>query len=228
MLEEIATDIWGLRSELRAVPGVYLPLRTTIVRLSDGGLLLHAPIRLDDAQAAAVDRLGPVRHIVAPSGFHHLFAGHAKARWPAAVLTVSPRVVKKRLDLTAEAVLGQGPCPWPAAELTPLEFEGMPALREFAFFHGATGSVLLTDAVFNIAQEKGFLAPLWFRIWGTHHKFAQSGLFRLAIKDKAAAAASARRILAWDIKRVIPCHGEVLAEDAQARLAAAFAPMLGA
>jgi len=80
-LRALARDLWCLDADLRVQAGFHLPIRMTVIRLADGGLWLHSPVAIDEATAAAIDALGPVRHIVAPNLLHHLFAGAAAERW---------------------------------------------------------------------------------------------------------------------------------------------------
>ncbi len=200
-----------MRSRLRVAPGLWFPLRTTVVVLSDGGLVLHSPLDFDAEAAAAIDALGPVRAIVAPSAFHHLFAGHAAARWPAAELWVSPGIPKKRPDLRPTGVLGQGR-PFFADELVPIEILGMPRVREFVFHHVRSRTLLVTDLVFNIHHFETALSHVYFALTGVSRRLAQSPVFRLGVVDKVAAASSARAVLALAVERVVPCHGEVCAD----------------
>ncbi|MEJ2458635.1 MAG: DUF4336 domain-containing protein [Novosphingobium sp.] len=52
---------------------VPFPTRMTVVRLSDGALWVHSPIAPDEDLFAAVDALGPVRHLVAPNSIHYWY-----------------------------------------------------------------------------------------------------------------------------------------------------------
>jgi len=44
------------------------------VKLSDGSLWVHSPVKLDPELKAAMDALGPVKHIVTPNFEHNKFA----------------------------------------------------------------------------------------------------------------------------------------------------------
>ena len=45
-----------------------------VIRLADGGLLIHSPARLSSELRAALDRLGEVRFVVPTSELHgHLY-----------------------------------------------------------------------------------------------------------------------------------------------------------
>ena len=66
-LVTLAEGVHTLETTLRIHAGFYLPVRSTLLRLDDGSLLMISPLRIDDALAARVDALGPISHIVAPS-----------------------------------------------------------------------------------------------------------------------------------------------------------------
>ncbi len=60
--------------EYLTVGGAKLPLpfttRMTVVRLSNGDLFLHSPIKFDRRLANGLLGLGTVRHLVSPNQFH--------------------------------------------------------------------------------------------------------------------------------------------------------------
>ena len=91
--------------------GLRLGTRMTIVRLSHGGLFIHSPIALTVALRAAVDELGPVRHIVCPNVYHHVYAGQWAEAYPAALLHAPAALRKKRIDLRINALLSSTPHP---------------------------------------------------------------------------------------------------------------------
>ena len=44
------------------------------MKLSDGSLWVHSPVKLDPELKTAMDALGPVKHIVTPNFEHNKFA----------------------------------------------------------------------------------------------------------------------------------------------------------
>jgi hypothetical protein len=72
-----------------------LPCRITIIRLADGALFLHSPIRLDAPIRMALEELGPIRVIVAPSKAHHLFVADYVKAYPDARLHGAPGLAEK-------------------------------------------------------------------------------------------------------------------------------------
>ena len=73
-LEEIADGLWGAESTVRWL-GQRVPTRTTLVNLGGSDLLVHSPIELGAHSKDQIDSLGTVRHLVAPSKYHHLWLG---------------------------------------------------------------------------------------------------------------------------------------------------------
>lgn len=205
----VAEDIWVANRVLRKPGGVRIPLNMTVVRLGDRSLLLHAPIAIDDALAEALAALGPVRHVVAPNSFHHLFVAPCLRRYPEAALYVAPGLPARRPELGPTGVIGAGaPPPW-SDELAPLPIEGAPRLREVAFFHRASATLLVTDLLFNMTEPANAATALVLRLMGTHRRLAVSRAWRFYTRDRAAQRISLEALLDWPFVRIIPAHGSV-------------------
>lgn len=60
--------------EYLTVGGIKLPLpfptRMTVVRLANGDLFLHSPVKFDNRLADELQGLGTPRHLVSPNQFH--------------------------------------------------------------------------------------------------------------------------------------------------------------
>jgi hypothetical protein len=208
MLEEIDDGLWHDTHDLRMPGGVQFRTRSTLVRLADGGLWMHSPIPIDNARAEAIAKLGVVRHIVAPNGFHDSFSAAAKERYPNAKLWGSPALAGPKSIVPADAWLGQESPPW-SDELQVLEIEGSPKGGEFVFFHPRTKSVIVTDLLFQIRYPVNLRTKTVLWMAGAHGgRLAQSRLWRAIVKDKAAAGRSVEKMLEWDFERVILAHGD--------------------
>src|ERR1700752_4892611 len=108
MLRAIADDLWVAEQPLRYL-GVALTTRMTIVRLADGALIVHSPIRLTDELRSVAASAGDVRFIVAPNRFHHLFVPDWQKAYPDAKTFCAPGLETKRADLKFTAILGDQP-----------------------------------------------------------------------------------------------------------------------
>jgi hypothetical protein len=212
-LQELGGGIWSVAGSAKLAPGFSLPVRATIVKLQNGGLLIHNPVAFSPETAAAISRLGEVAVILAPNLFHNLFVKRAAALFPDAQI-VGPRGIDKKLPgVNFSEFIEEGP----SARLGP-DFEhvfigGSPKMNEVVLHHRATSSLIVADYFFNIHETEGFLTPFVLKYFsGAYKKPAQSKLWRAVTKDRAAAKRSAEQVLALDLGRIIMCHGEDVEE----------------
>lgn len=220
-LEVLAPNLWVAARPLKLIVGD-IGTRMTVIRLADGGLFLHSPVRLDAETRAALDAVGTVRWIIGPNKVHHFFIGDYLSAYPDARAYGAPGLAEKRKDLRFEAVLGdEAPSAW-RDEMDQHLFRGNPTMSEIVFFHRASRTLLLTDLAFNVASGKGGGARFFHWLVGATGRFGPHRLVRAMIRDHAAARASVSRILEWDFDRINVTHGEVLAHDGRQHFAAAF------
>jgi hypothetical protein len=201
--------------------GVRLPVRMTATRLPDGAVALISPLRIDDELARQIAELGPVRYLVAPNTYHHLYLGAARERYPDALLVGAPGLAKKRADLSFDHELGAGPPPW-GDGLTPHLIAGAPRMNEVVLHHPASRTLVTTDLLFNVVEPDNLMTSLALRMMGTRGKLARSRMWRLLVKDRDAFERSLEEILAADFDRVIMAHGDVVETDGRAGMTRAL------
>ena len=192
---------------------------------SEGGLWVHSPVPLDDALAGEIAGLGPVLYVVAPSAYHHMFAGKLVARFPGAKLFGAPGVARKQPELAFAGTLTDASAPPWSEEIDQVFIEGVPKLSEVVFFHRASRSLLVSDLFFNVTEPETWSTGLVLRMMGTYKRFARSRAWKLFCKDRQALKASVEKVLAWDFVRVLPGHGapfETADTRAEVRTAAAW------
>lgn len=217
MLHPIAPGIWHAQRGMTAA-GIPMTSRMTVIQLADGSLWLHSPIQLDDALRAELDALGPVRCIVAPNKTHHLFAKKCLAMYPQATLFGAPGLSGKRADLAPMTPLPATAPPQWAGQIDEVFIAGVPVVNETVFFHRASGSAIFTDVVQLWRGPLNWKAALYAHLTGVRNRFAVPRTVRFMVKDKAAFRASAQKVLAWPIKRVLVAHNSVIDGDAHAGL----------
>ena len=98
MLEPLAESIWTATQPFRFF-GVPCGARMTVVRLGSGALWVHSPLDGEPALVEEIDRVGPVRYIVAPSRLHYLCVNQFRARFPEALVFGSPKLVERNRDI---------------------------------------------------------------------------------------------------------------------------------
>ena len=202
--------------------------RMTIVRLSDGGLFLHSPIRLDDGLREELDGLGEVRAVAAPNRAHHLFVGDCREAYPNAKIYAAPGLPEKRKDFRFDGLLADEPRIEWRGDLEQRRIQGMPMLNEVAFFHPSSRTLILTDLAFNIPKGQPWGIPVVTKLLGVGGRVGPSRLGRWLIRDKEATRASLGIIMRWDFDRLIMAHGDVVEAGGKQKLRDAFGFILGA
>lgn len=213
----IPGQIWLCAYPVRLV-GTTFDARMTVIRLASGQLMLHSPCEITAARAQEIAALGPVAHIVAPGNFHHLFVASAQAAFPSAKTWICPGVEKRQPGLTYDAVLGDAAPPDWAGEIDQVLVAGTRIMREVAMFHRASRTLILVDLIENFTDatpHTGGALKFWFkfvlRMWNNPLPAPE---YRMGWSDRAAAAQSLRRILAWDFERIVLSHGDLIESDA--------------
>lgn len=208
-IRQFADGLWEFETPIKFA-GVGMSARTVIVELSGGGLLVHSPGRLDDEIREAVERLGPVRAMIAPNRFHHVFVGHWRDAYPDAELHMAPGLASKRTDLEGATILTDTAATLWAADIEQHVWAGIPKIGEVVFVHKPSRTLLNTDMMHNVHHEPQWFARTAWRLMGSYGRFGPSRLERWFTKDRNALRASVDRVLSWDFDRVTVAHGEIL------------------
>jgi hypothetical protein len=222
MLRPLSDDLFVLDVPFR-MRGFVLGGRMTVVRLPDGGLWLHSPVKLDAATRQAVDAVGPVRFLVAPNTMHHLSLGDWAAAYPSARVLAPAGLRARRKDLRIDVELSDMMDVGQSPTLELLLAHGIPKLEEFAFLHRPSRTLLLTDVAFNIHDSPSWLTRNYLKWCGAYERLAPTWLLKSWVKDRASLKAWRDRVLTWDFDRVVPCHGQVLERGGKEAMRDAFA-----
>lgn len=205
-----AEGLWLHMSEVRFY-GVRLPTRASVVRLADGGLLVHSPPRPDAALRSALDALGPVRHVVSPNKIHHLGIAAFAAAYPGAGVWASPGLPERRPDLRFRGVLGDRPEPDWAGDLDQACTRGNVFFEEVVFLHRASGTLVVADLVERLVPEALPAGAAFFaRALRLADRALASPEHRAYTVDVEAAGAAFDRMLAWDFDAIVLAHGELV------------------
>lgn len=202
--------------------------RMTLVRLADGRLWVHSPIRLSAGLRDAVAAFGPVGFLIAPNRLHWLALAEWQVAFPDARTYAAPGVERNaaRGGFRIDAVLAEGPEPAWAADLDQRLVPGA-FLTEAVFFHRASRTLILTDLVENFERGKmhGFWLRLAMRLGGVTHPHGGTprDLMTTFLPRRADARRAAEAMLDWRPERIVLAHGRCVERDATATLARALA-----
>jgi len=209
--------------EYLTVGGMRLPLpfttRMTVVRLSNGDLFLHSPVKFDGKLANELQGLGVVRHLVSPNQFHYAHIGEWAKAFPDAISWASPRVGERaqarHIDVRFTRDLKANPPDEWSREIDQTLFPGG-YFKEFIFFHEASKTLLLTDTIINLELNK--IAEPWrtqTKLTGMYHPYGQIffGMRLPLLVQRRKAKAAIKRIYSWHPRRILLSHGRCFDAD---------------
>ncbi|SFV26827.1 protein of unknown function [Devosia crocina] len=219
----VAEGVWIVDSD-HHMAGAHLPVRMTVLRLSDGTLLLHSPTRHTPATQGALEELGPIAHVVAPNTLHWSYMTEWQEHVPNATYWAVPGLRKRRAvvksGLRLDRDLPDGSDPNWRGALDSILVQGF-GISEAGLFHQTSRTLVLTDQVVNVEPET-LPAPLSLgaKLVGAAAPHGKSPLYaRIAFKlGGAKASAAARRLVDLRPACVIFSHGKWFEANAAEQL----------
>ncbi|HKP57211.1 MAG TPA: DUF4336 domain-containing protein [Polyangiales bacterium] len=221
-IDDSDSGLWTFHQQ-RSVMGVEIGTRMTVVRLSDGTLLVHSPIRLTPTLEQKLASLGRVEHVLAPNLDHYLFAEAFKQRYPAARFYAAPGVAPKLPTVRFDAELRFGQAAPLGDGLAQAWFRSNHQLQELVLLHRATRTLITSDLAFHIQAADGLLSKLMLKLNDSYQTFGPSRVCRSHITEPGMARPDVDAILALDPERAIVAHGEILRAGAAAAIERGYA-----
>lgn len=206
-ITKLAENIWWV---LGAIPGMSLKRTMTVVRLSDGRLVIHNAIALDDASMQELTAWGTPTYLVVPNGVHRLDAPAFKGRYPG-LRVVAPSGSRSRIEEVVPVDLTYEEFP-NSDEIRFERLQGIGDTEGAMIVRSLDGTtVVLNDAVFNMDRKRDPLGFFFTTVLGSAPGPRVSRLSKLMfIKDKAALRADLERLAAIpDLQRLIVAHEKV-------------------
>lgn len=192
-----------------AMPLTILERRMTIVRLSDGRLVIYSAMSLDDEGTRALESLGTPAFLVVPSHLHRLDAPAWKARFPE-MTVVAPSGARGKVEELVPVDTSAPRFEDPRVRF--VEVEGT-AGREGALEIDEDGrlTIVLNDIVGNLPTSDGIvLRTLGF---ATERPRIPRMAKRMLVKDSKALR---RQLETWaerPVARVLVSHGRPIERD---------------
>lgn len=228
-LQPLGPDIWIVDGPTIPIYGIPFPTRMTVIRLANGDLFLHSPIRYSQDLADRLSELGRIRHLVSPNWIHYAYVGDWARAVPGTVAWASPgvreRAKSRGVDVTFDRDLKDTASPDWDGQIDQIVVTGSRAHSEVVFFHAASRVLILTDLIENMHARD---LPIWVRplAW-LGGILAPNGRMPLDIwlsfagnRDRLAAALG--WMLDWQPQTVVLAHGDILRDNAVQRLRKGF------
>ncbi|GHF85232.1 DUF4336 domain-containing protein [Thalassotalea marina] len=223
-MRQLAENIWIVDGAPVQFLGFPYSTRMTVIRLSNGLLWIHSPIKLTDDLKSFIQQLGEVKYLIAPNHLHHLFLSDWQESFNVE-LYGTDEVIKKRKDISFDGSLNeQRAWPW-QDDIVQEMFTGSPAMQECVFFHQLSKTLIVTDLVENfsphtfsgwrrwVAKYAGILAP--------HGKMPID--WRLSFMfGKSKARKHFSTIMSWQPHILVMAHGEVIEQQTEQFLMRSF------
>jgi hypothetical protein len=216
-LEELQPNLWRVEG---AIPGMGMKRVMTIARRTDGSLVIHNGIGLEDELMKEIDSKGDVAFVVVPNGYHRLDAKPFKARYPEAKV-VCPRAARKKVEEVVPVDLTYDEMPKDdAVELRHVagckDREGVMIVRD-----GDEVSLVFNDVVMNQPHLPGFVGFVLRHLTASTGGPVVSRLAKLGlVSDKTAFFGDLATLSKLPgLRRIVVSHHEVIDEDAPGVLA---------
>ena len=214
-------SLFYIDTSFRFLGALPFPVRMTVIRLKEGKLWLHSPIKTTNEVRQALLEWGQPTYLIAPNLFHHLFLNEMKAAFPDAKVFSAKGLKEKQPQLHIDAILDQE-APW-QNEIAQINLGGQPKVNETVFFHFASKTLILTDLIFHFDRFPNLFSKLlWMSNLIVENKVGVSRMYRSMIKDKKQFKESLEKIFEWDFEHLIMCHGKIITGDAKEKLKEAF------
>ena len=203
--------------EYFTVAGLRMPMpfttRMTVIRLRNGDLILHSPIKYSENLAAELRGMGNVRHLISPNQWHYAHIGEWQKEFADATAWSSPGVRKRararHIDVHFTRELQQIPPPQWRDEIDQTLVPGG-IFKEFVFFHKASATLILADTIMNLELDK--VDEPWrtaAKVAGMNHPHGQIffGMRLPLLLQRRKARLAFQKIRAWRPRRIVLSHG---------------------
>jgi hypothetical protein len=210
-IEELAANLWRVEGRMnRSNRRVMI-----MARLTDGRVIMHNPIALDDASMARIDAWGEVSSILVPNRFHRRDAYIMQMRYPKA----KAYAPSGALASASKAV----PCTGTYADVSTdatvslRDLDGIAHREGVMLVRSDDGvSSIFCDTLLNLPTMRGLMGWL---LDPTGMLSVPRPTRWLFVRDKDAFRKDLLRIANEEgLTRVIPGHGAVVATEAGERL----------
>ncbi|KAF8341911.1 hypothetical protein F5887DRAFT_975605 [Amanita rubescens] len=217
VIREVSQNVWTFSRPFSRY-GIHVGGRSTAIKMKDGGVWVLASTPLNGETREKLDQLGPVRYIIGADSVHRMFLSEFKKAYPNAKLVAPQAAIENYHDtnLKFDGAWGADPPDTKYGfedEIKHRYFSGF-RNKDVAFFHVDSKSLIEADLLFNLPANEQYSkvnAP-----WGIgvfclgpsswlHSRFT----WRMGV-DKEAMKRDVKAVDAWDFKRIIPCHGDVI------------------
>ena len=211
-LTEVDENILTVVGEI-PMPIGGLQRRMTVVRLTDGRLVIFSAISLDEDEMRALEEYGRPAFLIVPNSHHRLDAKTWKDRYPD-LQVITPKGA--RLKVEDAVPVDATSADFGDDNVLLIDVSGTRSLEAALLVTGSNGTTLvLNDVVANIRDEKGFGGWLLRMMdFAGDEPQIPIPIKAAIVSDKAALS---EQLLQWadlpSLKRILVSHGSAIETD---------------
>jgi len=241
VIRDVTPNIVTLSTPFSRFGRIRIGGRGTIVKLTSGALAVFSPVALTPEVSAKLRSMGNnLKYITAPDMEHHIFLGDWAQAFPSAHIIGPEGLDQKRAQDTSLASVplqtafsAENKLQVSVSEEFDHDFEyefvDAHPNKELVFYFKPDKTVIEADYFFNLPATEQYSRTgepatqgLWTKLFSslTNTQGKAMGQKRMlwygmSANNRASFDTSTRRIAAWDFQRIIPCHGDVIEDDAK-------------
>src|SRR5437867_1948908 len=210
--QQIAKDVLLMSFPWRAF-GIDFKRNVTLLRLSDGRLLIHSTATFTANDVDEIRRFGEPAWLVEATLMHDTFAKKGRAAFQG-LPYLAPKGFRNATDITTYP-LDPPPPDW-EGEIDVLKIEGN-KMNEHLFFHRRSRTLVVADLFFSFPKDTHGWARFFVRhIMRLPQLFGISVFFRrLMIVDRQAFVRSMQTMLEWNSNHLIVGHWKPIETEAK-------------
>jgi len=206
-IEHLAENLWWVQGDL---PKMSLKRVMTVARLSDGKLIIHNAIALEEERMRELEAWGTPAFLLVPNGYHRLDAPLFKQRYPD-LRVLAPRGARKKVE---DVVPVDGTyADFPAYDdVRLITLSGVADVEGAMIVKSADGvTVVLNDIVFNMDRKRDIAGFLFTTVLGSAPGPRISRLAKLVlVKDRETLKRELSELAQLpQLQRVIVAHEKV-------------------
>lgn len=222
--QQIGEDLFVVYGSVQINPLIRFSRNMAVLRNVDE-LTLVNPVRMNEAGLAALDRLGPVKHVLRLGPFHGMDDPFYVDRYSAAFWAFPGGTAYTKPPIDHE-LSENGALPVPRSKM--FEFHGIDQREGALLLEQGPGILLTADAIQSYATpphkpHTSFIARLMTPLRGFPNETIIGPVWtQLMTADKAALRGEFERLLELEFDQLLSAHGTFLPKGARTAVARAI------
>ena len=212
-MKEIVNQIMESGYRAKIMPGVWFPVRSTIVFLSSGNALVISPGPETAKILSQSEKSFSKIFVVSPNAMHYAHVEGFCNAFPDAEFFCPKATLKKIPKLASKAKPIENLEDLISTDIDIIRINGNSFLSETVFYHKMSSSLITTDLCFNMKGKMNFATRSLLKMVGAYAKIGQSMLVKLSTRDKKAYLESVAKLKNLPLARVIVGHGDIINKD---------------